>query len=342
MFWRQSSSKEFPHVIWEYSLIPDVDKLLTDIKEFAPTLIGCSFYSHHYTTSYSIINRLVDTGIPVVCGGVHVNITGSGVLEDTKSSFLIIGEGEESLPLLIKNIDDPSKYSEIPGLVYRNPENGEIRQNPKIPLNLSKVSYPKYQAFNTENYSQKSRFILSSRGCPYACTFCSMSSLLSKKWRARPPEHIISEMEHWAQQGYTKFNFIDDNLTLDNERIKQLCRLIAKSPFEYDLTSSGVRINNVTFEVLQMMRDCGFNYLSFGIESGNDRVLKEIKKGITLNQIHRTMEMVCKLNFGVKLYFIVNNRTETYQEARDSFLLSRRVPDPCCPVLQSGPLSGYL
>lgn len=136
----------------------------------------------------------------------------------------------------------------------------------------------------------------------------------------------MKELEYWGLLGKTSLVFGDDNLTLDKKRIRKLCELMQRSRYRFQIETAGVRIDNVDYETLRIMKDVGFNYLSFGIESGSDRVLKEIRKGITLNQIHRTLEMSCKLNFDVKLYFIINNRTETYKEAQQSFSLSRQYP----------------
>lgn len=309
---------------WEFSLHPEIDDLIDDINRFSPTLIGCSFYSHHYKKTYTIIDRLSELGIPIVCGGVHVNARGARVLEETNATFLIQGEGEESLLLLLKHLGSSNKYIEIPGLVYR--KNGRIHENPKRLLNLATVAYPRYEQFNLGSYAGKERLILSSRGCPYHCTFCVQSALLGKKWRKRLPESIISELEYWASQGVTTFNFADDNFTLDKKRIIELCKAIQKSRYTFRLATSGICISNVDAELLKLMKESGFYYLSFGIESGNDRVLKEIRKGITLADIHKTLEIVHKLEFDVKLYFIINNRTETYEEAHDSFRLARMHP----------------
>jgi len=315
---------KIPARYWEVSLYPNIDDLIADIKAFSPTLIGCSFYSHHYKNTYSIINKLYGLDIPIVCGGVHVNAVGAKVMEETKTTFLIQGEGEESLLLLLQHIGNSDEYAKIPGLVYWKDK--EICQNPKALLDLATVNYPKYGQFDLDAYADEGRLILSSRGCPYHCTFCIQSALLGKKWRKRPPESIMSELEYWASQGITNFNFADDNLTLDKERIIELCKMIQKSRYTFHLVTSGVRINNVDMELLKIMKDSGFYYLSFGIESGNDRVLKEIRKRITVDEVHKTLDMTCKLGFDVKLYFIINNRTETYKEAHDSFRLARMYP----------------
>lgn len=312
---------------WEFSLCPDVDDLIADIVAFSPILIGCSFYSHHYKQTYTVIDRLSKIGIPIVCGGVHVNSLGAKVMEQViHTTFLIRGEGEEALPQLLKHLGNTNKYAKIPGLVYR--KDGDVFENPKLLLDLAKVAYPKYEQFDLGSYAhaEKNRNVLSSRGCPYQCTFCIQSALLGKKWRKRPPESIMSELHYWASQGITNFNFADDNLTLDKKRIIELCKMIQKSRYTFRLATSGVRIDNVDMELLKIMKDSGFYYLSFGIESGNDRVLKEIRKGITVAEIHKTLEMVCRLEFDVKLYFIINNRTETYEEAHDSFRLARKYP----------------
>ncbi|MBM4329737.1 MAG: tetratricopeptide repeat protein [Deltaproteobacteria bacterium] len=310
--------------VHELSFNDDTDYLLKDIKMFSPDLIGCSFMTYHYRKTYKYIEALKCLGIPIVCGGAHVNSKGPKVMDELDVDFLIKGEGEKSLLSLLQNIKDPEAFPNIPGLIYR--KNGTVVENDAEIIDIEELRFPRYRNFDLNQYADGRILIQTSRGCPYQCTFCQQASLLGKKWRARSPQNIIHELEYWGALGKTSLVFGDDNLTLDKKRIHQLCELMKKSKYRFQIETAGVRIDNVDYDTLKMMRDVGFNYLSYGVESGSDRVLKEIRKGITLNQIHKTLEMSCKLGFNIKLYFIINNRTETYKEAQQSFSLSRQYP----------------
>ena len=324
---------------YEWSFNSNLNALLADIKDFKPDLIGCSFMSNYYRETYKYIDAIHDLGIPVVCGGAHVNSsTGSEVLSTLSADYLIKGEGEKSLLLLINHLNQADFMTKIPGLIYRR--NCEVIENCPVILNPDELNYPRYADHCLDRYKNGIIFIQTSRGCPYMCTFCQQSALLGKKWRARSPESILSELEYWGAQGRTTFVFADDNLTLDKNRIMRLCLLLSKSKYRFNMHTSGVRIDNVDYETLHIMKQVGFNYLSFGIESGNDRVLKEIRKGITLTQIHNTLEMSCKLGFDIKLYFIINNRTETYEEVQDSFNLARQYPINMARFTNMIPLPG--
>jgi len=309
---------------YEFSFDNSLDHLLHDIRQFQPDLIGFSLRTHRFRDSYRVIDRVADEGIPIVLGGAHVNANDGSILRETRATFLIRGEGEESLPLLLEHLRQPEKYPDISGLVYRADD--AVRENPPQISDITQLLFPTFEQFDLPKYPSNIRLILSSRGCPYRCTFCQQSALLGKKWRRREPEDILREMEYWAERGFRQINFADDNLTLDRPRIQQLCRLIRKSTHRFYLQTSGVRIDNVDEDTLKMMKDCGFYLLSFGIESGNDRVLREIRKGITVAQIHRTLRTAWKLGFDLKLYFIINNRTETCADVRDSFQLARAYP----------------
>jgi lipopolysaccharide biosynthesis protein/radical SAM superfamily enzyme YgiQ (UPF0313 family)/GT2 family glycosyltransferase len=308
----------------ELSFNGDINSLQNDIKTFDPDLIGCSFMTYHYRETYGTIEAIKSLGIPVVCGGAHVNSKGSEVMNEVDVDYLIKGEGEESLLMLLDNINNEEAYSGIPGLVYR--KDGVVVENAVEIVDIEELHFPRYKNFCLDKYADGRILIQTSRGCPYQCTFCQQASLLGKKWRARSPQNIMNELEYWGSMGKTSLVFGDDNLTLDKKRIKTLCDLMQKSKYRFQIETAGVRIDNVDYETLKRMRDVGFNYLSFGIESGSDRVLKEIRKGITLKKIHETLEMSCKLDYEIKLYFIINNRTETYKEAQQSFGLSRQYP----------------
>ncbi|MGQ9646093.1 MAG: glycoside hydrolase family 99-like domain-containing protein [Thermodesulfobacteriota bacterium] len=308
----------------EMSFNNDNDYLLKDIQMFNPDLIGCSFMTYHYKKTYKYIESLKRLGIPIVCGGVHVNSKGSKVMDELDVDFLIKGEGEKSLLSLLQNIRNPEAFPNIPGLIYR--KNGRVVENGATIIDIEELRFPRYGKFDLNQYADGRILIQTSRGCPYQCTFCQQASLLGKEWRARSPQKIIQELEYWGALGKTSFVFGDDNLTLDRKRIYQLCELMKKSKYRFQIETAGVRMDNVDYETLKMMKDAGFHDLSFGVESGSDRVLREIRKGITLNQIHQALEMSCNLGFDIKLYFMINNRTETYQEAQQSFSLSRQYP----------------
>jgi radical SAM superfamily enzyme YgiQ (UPF0313 family) len=308
---------------YEWSFNNNIDSLIADIRQFSPDLIGVSFMSYHYIETYKYIKILSRLNIPIVCGGAHINSSGSKVLSEISADFLIKGEGEKALLYLINNLDNHEKYRKIQGLVYRL--DNMVVENEAVPLDIEPLPFPKYEEFDLHKY-EKHILIQTSRGCPYMCTFCQQSALLGKKWRGRSPEEIIKELEYWAALGIDTFDFADDNLTLDKSRMQHLCNLIQHSKYTYNIYTSGVRIDNVDLALLESMKNVGFSYLSFGIESGSERILKEIRKGITLSQIHNTLEISCKLGFRVKLYFIINNRTETYQDVHASFELARQYP----------------
>lgn len=324
--------------LYELSFDNDINNLIKEIKNFRPDLIGCSFMSHHYLETYGYINEISKLNIPIVCGGAHVNSQGSVVLTETKANFLIKGEGEKSLLLLLNSLQNKEEYPNIPGLIYE--KDGHIKENENVIIDIESLNFPKYKNFNLDRYIDGRILIQTSRGCPYKCTFCQQSSLLGKKWRSRSPQNIMKEMEFWGANGRTNLVFADDNLTLDKKRVRELCSLLLKSKYQFQIETAGVRIDNVDEDTLKIMKEVGFDYLSFGIESGSDRVLKEIKKGITLSQIHKTLELSCKLDYDVKLYFIINNRTETYAEAQESFNLSRQYPITLARFSNLYPLPG--
>ena len=309
---------------YEYSLNPDINALINDIKQFAPSLIGFSFFSHGYQKSYAIINKVAELGIPIICGGAHTQVNGNQLFEDIQTTFLLKGEGEQSLPRLLKNLNQVEKYPQIPGLIYR--QDDQIKTNPPQLIEMAKVRFPRLHGFDLDGYQDRAVSVTSSRGCPFGCTFCQHSAKLGTRWRPRTPESIIEELEYWGSRGHTDFQFTDDLLILDLDRIREICRLIQKSKYRFRLGVGGARVDRTDYDTLKMMRDSGFFHLSFGVESGSDRVLKEIRKGITVAQVHKAVSMAWKLGFELKLYFMVNNRTETYQEVQDSFKLARRYP----------------
>jgi len=147
---------------YEFSFNSNVDNLLDDIRRFAPSLIGFSLRTHRYHESYKVIEQAANLGIPIVLGGAHVNSQDGHILGETHATFLIKGEGEQSLPLLLENLGRPEMYPAIPGLVYRR--NGSVQENPPEINDITQLKFPTFNGFGLEKYPSKIRLILSSRG----------------------------------------------------------------------------------------------------------------------------------------------------------------------------------
>jgi radical SAM superfamily enzyme YgiQ (UPF0313 family) len=168
--------------------------------------------------------------------------------------------------------------------------------------------------------------ISSSRGCPFRCIYCSFANSPDKKWRGKSGEYLINEIEYWYKKGFSYFNFVDSNFTFDKERVIYFCKEIKRKNLKLKFSSDGVRCDCLDKEILKEMWEAGFYHLQFGVESGNDEILKNLKKGMTREIIEKCIKDACDIGYEVSLFFLIGSPGETEKTVQDSFNLALKYP----------------
>ena len=299
--------------------------ILRCIQEYQPDALGISMMTFRYHHLYSLLDKVknVSPHIKIIAGGPHITAWKQRVLEQCPAiDFGISHEGE----LTIQELCNTHDLAAVKGLFYR--ENNRILFNGERKLieHLDSIPFPRYERFELDKYVSNIQ-INSSRGCPYQCIFCQSCSMLGKKWRSRSAEHIIQELQFWYDKGYRHFTFIDDNFTLNKQRIYQLCDAIDRRFQEkLFLEAGGIRVDLVDRALLERMKEAGFHFIAFGIEAGNNRILQTLKKGITIEQADQAVKDATELGFAVKLYFLVGSPYETLNDLRDSIEFAFKYP----------------
>ncbi len=294
------------------------------IRVFNPDLIGVTAVTHHHDVTYNIIDGIQSPEYDIVVGGPHVSTIYKKVLADCKADFAVKSEGEHTLLELCKG----HSLSDIKGLLYRNGD--EIIENENRPFieNLDEIPFPRYKMFELDLYMVKQISILSSRGCPYGCIYCPIKATIGRKYRARSAENVVDEMKYWYERGYRDFSIVDDNFTFYKDRVYEICDLMEKEGLKdvYLSCGNGIRADRVDWDILKRMREVGFGYIAFGVESASDRVLKRIKKGEDVDTIERSIKNACELGFEVGLFFMIGNPGETLEDVKKSFRLASKYP----------------
>ena len=299
------------------------DRLLAKkIESFRPGLIGLSTASIGYKMSYEIINTIKkrNPNIPVVIGGSYASTVHTKVLEDTKADYAVYGEGEQTFLDLAKGIA-PSK---IKGLIWRN--NGEIVMNSPYPLaqDLDSMPFPKYEKFELNKMLEKRIPIVSSRGCPNRCTFCSIQLVMGYPFRARSPENVLKEIEYWHKKGYDTFEFSDDNFTFNMPRAEKICDLIIKSGMKIKLIfGNGLRADRVNANLLKKLREAGCIWIGYGLETSDVHSLELLKKDLDVNQLKWAVKESKKLGIEVQVHNIIGTPGSTF----DTFMKDVELAD---------------
>ncbi|MFA6609977.1 MAG: radical SAM protein [Candidatus Omnitrophota bacterium] len=317
------SEQGVPVTVVDMGLDHPLEHVLNTIKEKGIDLIGVSLISYSYRAIYAMIDQIKKAfpGIPIIVGGPHMLSFKKKVLEDCSSIDLgAVGQGEEILSDLVKGV---GSY-DIKGLIYR--KDGKIIENPpREPLtDLNVLPFPKYRAFEIDQYSRLIP-MMSSRGCPSQCIYCQKTT--GERVYYRSADSVASEIRYWYDRGYRQFSFNDENFTLNGKRTHDICeKIIAGGMNNAEFSAQGVRADCVNEAILKHMREAGFVNLSFGVEAGNDRMLKVLKKGVRLEVIDRAVKMALEMSFRVQLYFLVGSPYETLEDVRDSFKFALKHP----------------
>jgi len=308
----------------------DESDLLSKAREFKPDLVGFTAMSYQQSIVYRLVDKLKEEGYTVVIGGPHVSTIRSKALEECNADFAIKHEGEYTLLELCEGRD----FDKMDGLIYRKDK--EIIENKDRPFieNLDDIPFPTYEKFELEKYDlrkereDKTLFVVSSRGCPYRCTFCTVQVSMGRRFRARSAENIVEELEYWYKNGYRTFDFSDDNFTFDKERVLEICDLIEKRGLTdlYLKCGNGVRADKTDRELLARMKKVGFVELSFGVESGSNKVLKNIKKTVKVEVIEEAIKTACELGFKICLFFMIGLPGATRLDEEKSIQLALKYP----------------
>ncbi|UCB56953.1 MAG: radical SAM protein [Candidatus Omnitrophota bacterium] len=291
--------------------------LRKQIYDFRPDLVAFSMMSFMYKDIYGMIGKVKDefSDVKTLVGGPHISSCGGSVLEECEAiDFGITQEGEETIEDLCRQTDFP----DIKSLIYR--DNGTIKvTEPRKPIeDLDSLAFPRYENFELNKYGFGIG-IVSSRGCPYKCIFCSAHAI-RKEYRTRSPKNVVDEMEYWYKKGYREFDLQEDNPTFNKARAFELCDEIERRRLR-DLVimcGNGVRADRVDRKLLTRMKEVGFKRLAFGVEAGNNKVLASLKKGEKIEAIKEAIQTACELGFFVSIFFVVGSPSETVKDVEDS------------------------
>lgn len=313
-------------------------KLAFLLKDYNPDLIGISMPTAKYGIAKELIKfiKYKNKNIKIVLGGPHPTILPEETLKINGVDFVIHGEGEETLLELVEAIERNKSLSKIKGLWYK--KNNKIIANQFRPYiqNLDDLPFPDWDLLYEHHKMPPSFFgqIIGSRGCPYQCIFCASKRIWGLGVRYRSINNIISEIKEKKEKYHVNsFNFNDDSFTLRKDKIFEFCDrlIIEKINIEWKCDT---RVNLVDYELLKKMKDAGCIQINMGIECGNEKMLKYIKKGITIPQVIKAFEIANRLGIQTMAYFMIGFPEETRKDIEDSISLMKKIKPshPCWSI----------
>jgi anaerobic magnesium-protoporphyrin IX monomethyl ester cyclase len=297
------------------------DELLSKIvKKADPRVLGVSVYLRNYANTRDLVNRVKawNPNIKVVAGNYVPTFFPNQLMQEMNVDFCIQGEGEHSFHELVRYIfGKGSDLSKINGLVYR--DHDAIKSGPAhVPIgDLDTLPIPdrKLVDFNY-HYQHKSTCIMTSRGCPFSCKFCTFEKLMGKCWRPRSAENVLSELQLLKSAGYKDIILVDSNFSLNKKRALTICQGIKHEGLDSMQYSADVRVDAASPVLFRSMAVANFKSVLFGIESGTQRMLDYYKKGITPVQVRLAVEKAREARVEtVTGSFVIGGPDETMDEA---------------------------
>jgi len=298
--------------------------LVEKIQKFHPDYIGITTASLDYQEVYDLVDKIKEGfDIPIIMGGPHPSVVKEQVLQYSRFDGAVYGEGERTILEIARGLP----YRKIKGLIWRN-KRGEIVVNPprELIMNLDELPFPKYKKFSLGKYMEHKIPLIGERGCPYGCTYCAARLILGRGFRKRSPENILEEIKYWYKRGYQDFGFNDDEFTGDNEWAEKICDLIIKNNLKatFELRT-GVRVDRVNERLISKMKEAGFFFFAFGVESADQKVLNLMKKGTTPAQTKRAVKLVNKYGLESSGFFIIGLPGDTPAKFRKTLNFAKKL-----------------
>jgi radical SAM superfamily enzyme YgiQ (UPF0313 family) len=308
---------EAPHIFQKYRegftrIGLGKDDILERIDQKA-MLVGISIHSGMLSPfcldlALEVKKRL---GKPVVVGGPHISVNYMDFLK-RGVDYAVVGEGEGPLLNLLKQISTGEDFTSIPGLV--SSRHGE-EFIPDKPIDMDKLPFPAWELVPLENYwslkmthgpvTGRYAPMITSRGCPFNCSFCSTPIISGRKWRCYSPERVLSEIEYIKKNfGIQEICIQEDNFSVDSERVIKLCNLLEKKSLGVRLSlPSGIRLETISLEMIDALARGGFHYLVLAPESGSPKIRNLMKKPLDETKLFKVQKQ-CKIR-GIRTGVVV-------------------------------------
>jgi len=306
----------------------DIDKALNEVVKISPDIVGISTETPNMQRSTLFSKKIKDLlNIPIIFGGPHPTLLPKEVLSHDSIDYVVIGEGDVSIVEMVNvlNLDSPvGQIGNIKGIGYKDNGKIVITEQSERTRNLDNIKFPAYHLIDINRYKptphQYRRLpvasVITSRGCPFSCTFCSSSEIFKRKYILRSVDNVIEELMYLEERfGVKEINFWDDIWGLSKHWVEDFCSKLVKE--KIDITwSCNCRADTVTEKMLRQMAEAGCWRIFYGLESLDSDILKAINKGIKLERIYDAVNWTKKAGIEVHGNFILGLPIETPEKAK--------------------------
>jgi radical SAM superfamily enzyme YgiQ (UPF0313 family) len=298
-------------------------KLKREVEEYRPQLVGITCVTLNYPIARRMLKvcKAFDSNILTVIGGPHVTFA----LEETLLSSpwidaIVIGEGERTLVELARAVAEGESTHNVPGVAFAD-GGMVVKTTPRSVIeNLDELPLPARELLPMARYRALDApcTVITSRGCPYSCIFCSGHRMFGPKVRFRSPNLVVDEIEKLQRDfGLAKINIVDDTFTLNHNHTRAVCEEILRRNLKIKW-SVFARVDRISSELAQLMNRAGCEWVLFGVESADEAILKTIRKRITPDEVRCGVKIAAEAGIKVFNSFILGLPGESRETARKS------------------------
>lgn len=355
------------HQVQIYDAVVEDEPLGNVLERGEFEVVGISSTTPLINEAWEAAREAKAHGAITVLGGPHPTLLPDESLQRPEVDLVVRGEGEDAIVEIASNLQPPisnfqspklferAMWSQVAGLSFRD-ENGEIVHNPPRPLHedLDSIPFPAHHLFKIERYTNlqpltdgldpkaRAYTIVTSRGCPYNCIYCS-KAITGRIWRPRSPQNVVAEWRWLVRDlGATEIGVTDDTMTLDMERAKTICRMLIAEGLNTIpwITIHGINARNTDEELLRLMKQAGCRRVGFGVESGNQCVLDSIKKQQTVDEVRRAFANAKKVGLETMGFFIFGLPADTEESMEDTIKLALELDPELANFMIAAPFPG--
>jgi radical SAM superfamily enzyme YgiQ (UPF0313 family) len=324
------------------------------IRQYEPDLVGITANTPQVKQAWRTAKAIKEVAdVPIVVGGPHPSVTSEGLdyesAERPEIDIVVRGEGESAWVTISDRVEtfkrdqpdsscaalfDPEKrvWNDILGITYKTADGQVFRNMDSRPIaDLDTLPWPAYNLFRMDRYTNlqpatdhvdgaRSFSILTSRGCPYRCTFCSQS-IMPIKWRARTPESVVEEWRHLVRElGAEEIGVLDDSANIRKDRLYRLADMLIDEQLNHVpwIFVNGIRANLAEKPLMARLKAAGLKRTAFGVETGNPEILKTIDKNIDHDTIRQAFKVCKEVGLETIGFFIIGLPGETRETMEDT------------------------
>lgn len=308
----------------------NIEKSVKKIVDLNPHVVGISAWTDFWYPACELGKKIKEMipNVKIVYGGPHVAIYPHETLLQNHTDTIILGDGEEPFYRYVASLLDIENIEPNSGIYLKNDMNDERNYPFYIEKDLDRLPIPDRELLDIKKYSSilfknsYSSTMVTSRGCPFKCTFCKLNF---QKTLSRTAESVVKEFEYLEKLGIKEVEVYDDTFTWSKQRVVDICNGILKKNIKISWAVRD-RVSSYDSELIALMKKAGCHRIHYGIESGVQRVIDKMKKKITIEQATTAVNGAKKAGMEVLVYFMMGGVDESLEDMKQTINYALSIP----------------